>query len=170
LQYYYWDRTDLVLGIPSTGELYFLHNESRVQTNVTDMVDLCTIDKELLIVGADGTLYTHLSVPRYKVPIPLEWCAVRAHDNTLYVGSDRGIYKFPGPFRQRWLMEPGTRFVDWHDDEFVKMDTSFRFVPDNDRLVVYLNKQGFLVHHALGDNRYISHHYVGTNVRGISFI
>jgi hypothetical protein len=170
LQYYWLDRKDVVLGIPATGELYFLHNETRVQTNVTDMVDLCAIGNDLLIIGADGTLYDVHSVPRYKVPIPLQWCAVRSYDNTLYVGSDYGTYKFPGPFRQKWRKEPGARFVDWHTDEFVKMNVPFRYLPENDRTIVYLDLNGFLVRRVLGERRYISHRWVGKDCQAITFL
>lgn len=161
---------DVVVGIPDRNQLYFMRNKSFVQTTVPDMIDLCSNDGTLFIVGQDGRIYNEHSKVVFQVPIPLKWCAVRRYDGTIYVGSDYGVYKVPGAWRQPWLMKPGTEFVDWHDDEFVSRNTSFRYSLDNDRIIVFLSESGFLVHKSVNDARLISHQWIEKNARGIAWV
>lgn len=170
LQYYVLTPRSLVVGIPERQQLYFVHNKSYVQTNVSDIVDLCSLDRTLLIVGSDGRIYNAHSELLFQVPVPLKWCAVRRYDSTVYVGSDYGVYKLPGPWRQPWLLRPGTQFVDWHNDEFVTRDTSFRYSLMANTIIVSLRKDGFLVTKSIHDERAISQQYVGVGARGIAWV
>lgn len=166
----YWLRpSQLVIAFPHTRELYFLQNQSRVPTRIPDIVDVCTARGALHIVGGNGTIYRGDDASiLHVVPIRLEWCTVK-HD-VLYVGSDEGIYKLPGNFRQTWQLPPGARYVDWHPDEWIIRNESFRYFPSNERKIIYLSPTGYVVEHMVEDGRAISSQYVGQGARGIAFI
>ena len=163
----------LVVAKPDSGQLYYVHNKSHIDTGIPDIVDICSLgDKTLFVIANSGTIYSFPpSGHHWKVPIRLEWCAVRRYDQALFVGSDEGVYKFPGPFRQSWRLKPGATRVDWRiDNTFQERKESFRYFLNRADRIVYLDGNGFLVEKVLGDSRYFTHQWVGHGARGITWI
>jgi len=159
---------NIVVAFPNEKRLFFLQNESFVNTGIANIVDICTFKGKLLLFTREGKIY-HNGVPIYNVRTGIEWAAVK-RDTELYVGSDKGIYKIPGQLKQHWTLPIGTHAVAWHNDEWVTRNTSFEYFPRNNRKLIELTENGFILEKGVDDERILSRQWIGLGARGIAFL